>query len=123
MILLDTSAILWILAGHRRARRLQEETARLYMSPVSMLELKYLVESGRLRETPGRSVKDVADDPRWQLDSPSSERLFTAALDVVWTRDPFDRLIAAHALLRRWRIATGDRHLLAQLPKNGVVAL
>jgi PIN domain nuclease of toxin-antitoxin system len=33
------------------------------------------------------------------------------------TRDPFDRLIVAHARVRKWRLATGDggflRHLRA----------
>jgi len=58
----------------------------------------------------------LADDPRWTLDSPSSEVLFRNAADVDWTRDPFDRLLVAHARCRRLRMATGDRFLLKKLP-------
>jgi PIN domain nuclease of toxin-antitoxin system len=40
---------------------------------------------------------------------------FTKALELGWTRDPFDRLLVAHARLRGWRLATGDARLLEQL--------
>ena len=123
MILLDTNAILWSLANHRRAESLAKSGARLYISPVSLLEMKYLIEAGRLREAPGKSLRDVVDDPRWQLDSPASDRLFEAAFDLVWTRDPFDRLIAAHSLHRRWRLATGDGNLEANLPSGQILPL
>jgi hypothetical protein len=49
--------------------------------------------------------------------------LFEAAFDLSWTRDPFDRLIVAHAQMRGWRLATGDRMILANLPGNAVIAL
>jgi PIN domain nuclease of toxin-antitoxin system len=32
-----------------------------------------------------------------------------------WTRDPFDRLIEAHARVRRFRVANGDAALPARL--------
>ena len=49
--------------------------------------------------------------------------LFDAAVDLNWTRDPFDRLIVAHARLRGWRLATGDRVILAELPERSVIGL
>jgi hypothetical protein len=49
--------------------------------------------------------------------------LFDAAVDLDWTRDPFDRLIVAHARLRGWRLATGDRVMLAELHANSVIGL
>lgn len=49
--------------------------------------------------------------------------LFDAAADLGWTRDPFDRLIVAHAQLRGWRLATGDRLILTELPANSVIGL
>ena len=49
LILLDTNAVLWLHQGHRRARQLEREPGRLYMSPASLLELQFLVEAGRLR--------------------------------------------------------------------------
>jgi PIN domain nuclease of toxin-antitoxin system len=49
--------------------------------------------------------------------------LFDAAVDLSWTRDPFDRLIVAHARLRGWRLATGDRVILAELPERSIIGL
>lgn len=123
MIVLDTNALLWLHTGHARARRLQTTSERLYVSPVSLLELTFLEEAGKLRLVPGSTIDDVAADRRWQVDSPATDVLFRAAIDHDWTRDPFDRLIAAHAACRRWRLATGDRAMLAALPLRSVLAL
>jgi PIN domain nuclease of toxin-antitoxin system len=123
LILLDSNAVIWALTGDARADPLFASGRRLRLSPVSLLEIRFLVEVGRLRLVRGRGVADIVDDPRWQLDSPSSARLFTAALDVEWTRDPFDRLLVAHASYRRWRFATGDRLLIDQLPDDEVLPL
>ncbi len=114
MILLDTNAVIWILAGHDRATQLRETPARLFLSPVSLLEIQFLVEVGRLNPFED-GVSSLSDDPRWSLDSPSSDVLFRAALEVDWTRDPFDRLLVAHARSRRFRFATGDSYLLERL--------
>jgi PIN domain nuclease of toxin-antitoxin system len=123
MILLDTNAVVWLLTGHPRAAPLIATTERLFLSPVTLLELAFLAEVGRVRSAPGVSVEALAEDPRWQLDDPSSSTLFMAALDLDWTRDPFDRLTVAHARYRRWRLATGDRRLLAHLPAAVALAL
>jgi PIN domain nuclease of toxin-antitoxin system len=72
-----------------------------------------LVEVGRLRLRARAGVTDVANDERWLLDDPPAARWFQGALAAGWTRDPFDRLLVAHAQLRGWRIATGDAAILA----------
>lgn len=123
LILLDTNAVLWLLSGHRRAAPLAELGSRLFLSPVSLLELGLLAEVGRIRTLPGRSLTEVGDDSRWQLDNPDCEVLFRNALPLDWTRDPFDRLLVAHANLRRWRLATGDRTLIERLPAERVLAV
>lgn len=123
MILLDTNAILWILTGHRRASALLEQEAGLAISPVSLLELKFLIEVGRLEETTSDSLSWVANDSRWRLDNPTSQQLFVAALDLSWTRDPFDRLLCAHASSRQWKLATSDRNLKTHLPADRLFPL
>ncbi len=40
------------------------------------------------------------------------------AIDLSWTRDPFDRLLVAHARLRGWRFATADAALLKRLERR-----
>lgn len=111
VILLDTNAIIWIVTRHRRSHSLLRQSAPLAISPASILELGLLADVGRLRVR----LRDVMDDDRWAVDDPPAAEWFARAADEVWTRDPFDRLIVAHARLRRVRLATGDAAILAQL--------
>lgn len=122
MILLDTNALLWLEGGHRRARTLANRPRGLYASPASVLELQLLLEAGRIRLRSG-SIAALMHDPRWVLDEPPAGRWFEAALDFNWTRDPFDRLLAAHARLRGWRLATADTALLARLGERDTLEL
>ena len=121
MILLDTNAIIWLLLRHRRTRQLEEQP-RLRASPASILELQLLIESGRLTLASGRTLQGIVDDPRWRLDEPPAGAWFDRARELAWTRDPFDRLIVAHALVRRWKLATGDAILADRLrPSERIV--
>lgn len=123
MILLDTNAVVWLHHGHRRGRRVERHAGQLYVSPVSLLEIQFLVELGRIRLRSGAAVGDLAADDRWAMDNPSSVDWFARALDIAWTRDPFDRLLVAHATLRGWRVATGDGDLLGRLGPAATISL
>ena len=114
VILLDTNALIWIEARHQRARPLLGRRDRLYVSPASLLELQFLQEAGKVRLRSG-SVQWVTEDDRWLVDEPPATSWFLRAVGVSWTRDPFDRLLVAHAQLRRWRLATADKSLLERL--------
>ena len=114
MILLDTNALIWVDQGDRRARSLLKERRRVYISPASLLELQFLNEAGRIQLSE-RDVNALADDDRWMLDDPPAAAWFATASHLGWTRDLFDRLLAAHAQFRGWKLATGDRRLLDQL--------
>ena len=122
VILLDTNALIWLEQGHARARPLLKDRRRLYLSPASLLELQFLHETGRIRVDVA-PVSALGDDERWTVDEPAASAWFLRATDLIWTRDPFDRLIAAHALLRRWRLATGDGELAAMLGPSAVIEL
>jgi PIN domain nuclease of toxin-antitoxin system len=58
-----------------------------------------------LRQSIGLEVADV-----------SLAELTEAALGLTWTRDPFDRLIAAQAIVADTPLVTADRTILANLP-------
>ncbi|MBI3181600.1 MAG: PIN domain-containing protein [Myxococcales bacterium] len=122
MILLDTNALLWLELGHARSRPLARWAGRLYLSPATLLELQLLQEVGRLRFR-GGFPGGLADDDRWLLDSPPADRWFTEALALSWTRDPFDRLLVAHARLRGFRLATGDGELFERLEPTSLLEL
>ena len=115
VILLDTNALLWLQSSHRRAGPLHRHAGSLYVSPVSLLEIQFLLEVGKVRLQPKARMEELSADPRWLVDDPSSAGLFRAAQEVGWTRDPFDRLLVGHARLRGWRLATGDGDLLGRL--------
>jgi PIN domain nuclease of toxin-antitoxin system len=58
-----------------------------------------------LRRSIGLQVADV-----------SLAELVQAATGLSWTRDPFDRLIAAHAILADAPLVTADKTIQANLP-------
>jgi PIN domain nuclease of toxin-antitoxin system len=114
VILLDTNAVIWLDQHHRRAQPLAHNATRLAISPATLLELQFLAEVGRIR-LPGRGLDAIVADQRWTVDEPPAIDWFSRAAEESWTRDPFDRLIVAHARVRGCRLATGDKSLLAHL--------
>jgi PIN domain nuclease of toxin-antitoxin system len=123
LILLDTNALLWLQAGHRRSRPLSRWLGNLYISPANLLDIQFLLEARRIRLRRGTRIYDLAGDPRWLLDEPPAAAWFRAAHELNWTRDPFDRLLSAHAKYRGWKLATGDGHLVEQLGANEIIEL
>jgi PIN domain nuclease of toxin-antitoxin system len=122
VILLDTNAIIWLEQEHTRVAKLATGLKRLYISPASLLELQFLSEAGRIR-LHNQTLEELGDDERWTLDDPPAAAWFTKAFDQSWTRDPFDRLLVAHARLRGWKLATGDERILKRLPPSEQLAL
>jgi PIN domain nuclease of toxin-antitoxin system len=121
VILLDTNALIWVEQAHARTRRLIAGRRRLYVSPATLLELQFLHEAGKIRlKAP---VQSIIDDDRWIMDDPPAMSWFVRALDLTWTRDPFDRLLVAHAHLRGWRLATSDGRLIERLGSAGCIEL
>ena len=123
MILLDTNALLWLQSRHRRSRPLSRWVEHLYISPANLLEIQFLLEADRIRLRPNMRIDNLADDQRWVLDDPPAAAWFSVARELTWTRDPFDRLLAAHSRYRGWRLATGDGHLVERLGTDGVLEL
>lgn len=117
MIHLDTHVIVWLYAGeHDRippVLRDRLETEQLAVSPMVRLELAFLREMGRLRSGPG----DVLDELERAVglrvdDSAFTEVVASAAAErMAFTRDPFDRLIAAHAIAAGADLASKDQSL------------
>lgn len=58
-----------------------------------------------LRQSIGVGIADVA-----------LAELAHTAIDLSWTRDPFDRMIAAHAIVADAPLITADRTILDNLP-------
>ncbi len=109
MILLDTHIVYWIVhRGQRmKAFRWLERYQPWTVSPVSLLEMQVLFESGRIPYiTHFASV--LAEDPRFDLGDLQLTELIEHATPLTWTRDPFDRLLCAHSLAHRLPFCTAD---------------
>ena len=68
-------------------------------------------EVGRLTVDHAAFVDALGRDPRFVIDEVPLMALVTQALPLDWTRDPFDRLLAAHSAARRAPLCTLDRNL------------
>ena len=78
----------------------------LYISPANLLEIQFLLEAQRIRLRTNTRIGNLVDDQRWVLDDPPAAAWFDVARERSWTRDPFDRLLAAHARYRDWKLAS-----------------
>lgn len=120
MIHLDTHVVVWLCSGDLDrlpgpvVRKVQALTP--IVSPMVGLELQYLHEVGRVAE-PAHVLLDLM---RERLGLVVSERAFPVvaarAWGLSWTRDPFDRLIAAAALVDDLPLLTADERMLAHCP-------
>jgi PIN domain nuclease of toxin-antitoxin system len=86
------------------------------MSPVVELELTYLYEVGRVAEPALAPIDALRRSIGLQVADVSMAALMRAATGLSWTRDPFDRMIAAHAIVADVPLVTADRTILDNLP-------
>lgn len=84
--------------------------------PIVELELTFLHEIGRVSEPASAPLSALARSIGLQLCDISFEQVTKVAADLTWTRDPFDRLIAAHAIAIGAPLLTADRGILENLP-------
>lgn len=112
--LLDTHVLLWILLKSRRLIEIPslKDYPLWTVSPISLLEMKFLGEIGRLEiDFPGL-LGHLRKDDRFKIDDIGLEDLCGAAFDLSWTRDPFDRLLVAHSMARSLPLMTADKNIM-----------
>ena len=120
MILLDTHVVVWMYEDQQRLipapvrRRLNSEP--LGLSPFVRLELQYLVGVGKLTVPAQTIIDELTPALELTLTDPPSALVCTTAMAMEWTRDPFDRLLSAHAAATDSPLVTKDRTIRAHLP-------
>jgi PIN domain nuclease of toxin-antitoxin system len=92
------------------------ETRAPFVSPIVELELTYLHEARRVIEPAVTPLSALRKTIGLQIDDVPLRELVQAATGLTWTRDPFDRMIAAHALVADAPLLTADRTMLEHLP-------
>jgi PIN domain nuclease of toxin-antitoxin system len=103
---LDTHAAVWLAEGtlRRHSRRALSLVAKsdLLLSPMVLLELEYLYELKR-SALPARDVLlKLEHEAGARLCELSFPQIAGVAIGERWTRDPFDRVIVAHAKANGW---------------------
>lgn len=113
---LDTHAAVFLHAGETRLftetglRLIESE--EIFLSPMACLEIEYLHEIGRIRPRAKKVLEDLKAaiglrvlDRRWL-------EVIEISLTQSWTRDPFDRIITAQALMEKQRLLSKDAIIL-----------
>lgn len=115
-VYLDTHVAIWIYAGQidRLPRRVLDvlETADKRISPMVLLEIQLLKEIGKLEFKVDRFLRDMSVDMGIKLCDTSFASVMLESSRMSWTRDPFDRVIVAHAANNESRLVTRDKAIL-----------
>ena len=118
MIYLDTHVVAWLYAGMlERFPPLVRERLEgdLAISPLVELELQYLFEVGRTSVPADVVISDLRQRIGLETSDASLVAVVEVARSLDWTRDPFDRLIAAQALSDGLALLTADKTIRAHL--------
>jgi PIN domain nuclease of toxin-antitoxin system len=113
VIRLDTHVVVWLFTGEteRFSSAAVEaiEQHPLVVSPMVQLELSYLHEIGRLTIGGADIIADLERRVGLRRSDQPLDALVDTAAALTWTRDPFDRLIVADALVAGAALVTKDR--------------
>ncbi len=122
--LLDTHTfIYWHLDEKSLSRKVLKILEKLennfFISSLSILEIQYLVEIGRLEMNMGDIFFYIDSTPNFKILSFDRPALIESVkLDS--HRDPFDRIIVATAIAYKLKLLTRDRRILKSFPKVAV---
>ena len=116
VIYLDTHSVVWLYAGSTglfsKKALAALEASQILISPMVALELQYLFETGRVRASSGRIVAGLTADINLKVCEIPFAEVAARALEQKWTRDPFDRIIAAQAIAGNAPLLTKDATIL-----------
>ena len=121
-VCLDAHAVVWIVGG--KVEKIGKEAlalmtrAELLISPAVTLELQFLYEVGRVNAPAADAVHTLQHALNVKVAADSFDYVVSAALTESWTRDPFDRLIVAHARMLGALLLSRDRRIAAAYPST-----
>ena len=119
---LDTNLLLWLCEN--RLDRISQPAQDvlnghdLLISPMVTIELAYLHEIGRSKRVAADIVKQLREQVGLQVCDHSFADIAETATFEAWTRDPFDRMIVAHAKANGYALlVTADEDIRKNYPK------
>jgi PIN domain nuclease of toxin-antitoxin system len=116
LIYIDTHIAVWLCAGvvgklSDKAKDLLN-SHEIRISPIVRLELQYLYEIKRVTLPANDIVADLSHSIGLKVCDKDFNAVIHRAITLTWTRDPFDRIIVAHALLNEDYLVTMDQTML-----------
>jgi PIN domain nuclease of toxin-antitoxin system len=120
VIYLDTHVVVWLYAAltSKLSNKAIEaiETNQLLISPMVQLELQYLKEIDRITANCALIIETLNCSIGLEICDQSFIHTVTEAIDLTWTRDPFDRIIVAQSHARQIPLLTKDQYILQNSP-------
>jgi len=122
MIYLDTPVTIWLYEAADRflspaARAVLEAEHTYLISPMVHLEIGYLSEIRRITATPDAILGSLQATIGLRICDHSWAAVTELALSLTWTRNPFDRLITAQAMMAKAPLITQDGTIRKHYPQ------
>ncbi len=120
MVQIDTCVAIWLYEGKKEKLSPPAieiiENQPCQFSPMVRLELQYMFEIGR-NDSDAATVLDIMLS-QFGIDEAHTDfsLVVQAATTINWTRDPFDRLIAAQSICDNAVLVTKDRTIRQHCP-------
>lgn len=116
VVYLDTCVIIWMFGGelHKLSKAAMERiqrTEEILVSPAVLLELQFLHEIKRARSSATKVIEQLSNEIGLTICQLPFAAVAEHALTQSWTRDPFDRLIVAHARANNAALLTKDEQI------------
>ena len=115
MTYLDTHVVAWLYAGEfdklSKVATKDIHGDAPFISPIVLLELQYLYDIGRAREPAPKVLETLSRDIGLSVCDLPFAAVVEQALHQKWVRDPFDRLIVAHAAANDAALITKDEKI------------
>ncbi len=114
-VYLDTHAVIWLY--HKELHKFSKnsllllENSQITVSPMVKLELQYLYQIKRIIQKPDVILQSLQDTIELKICQKSWLDIVNVALTCDFTRDAFDRLIVAHAMLDNSILISKDERL------------
>ena len=116
MIYLDTHVVIWLYGDTvNKLSSLAENLIRqndIYISLMIRLELQYLYEIGRLGSSPNQIIEYLTNQANLRICQKDFSQIIHQAMQITWTRDVFDRLIVANAMVNENILLSKDHKIL-----------
>ncbi len=119
MVLIDTHIAVFLHANElgriSESACEQLESEDIVLPEMARLELQYLYEIKRIAYTPEQITADLYSEIGLTCSNTAMSSLVQSAITIDWTRDVFDRLIAADSLFRQCSLITRDQKIIEHL--------